>query len=99
MSWTKTGHVLICDPVQLCSLLQIERVRDPLYFTFLKQWNVQSSFQPIQNDIIKSFRAEYSLRPVKTAFHGELVSINETFISYDRQVAHTRINDLFAFSM
>ena len=33
--------------------------------------------------VVKPFRVESSLRPVKTAFHGELVSNNEIFISYE----------------
>ena len=64
-----------------------------------RQSNVRSAFQLIRNKIIKPFRVEYSLRPVKTAFHGELVANNEVFISYDRQVAHTGINELFLFSL
>ena len=73
---------------------------DRLYFTFLnRQSKVHSAFQLIRNKIIKQFRVEYSLRPVKTAFHGELVSNNEIFISYDRQVAHTGITEFFLFSL
>ena len=48
---------------------------------------------------MKPFRVEYSLRPVKTAFHGELVSNNEIFISHDRQVANTGITEFFLFSL
>ena len=56
-------------------------------------------FWSIWPALIKPFRAEYSLRPVKTAFHGELVSNNEIFISYDGQVAHTGITEFFLFSL
>ena len=81
-----TGEISVCDP---------------LYFTYLKRldWNVHSAFWSIRNNVIKPFRVAYSLRPVKTVLYGELVSINEIFISYDRLVAHTGINEYFLFSL